>query len=260
MTYWNGTALKTALVLSAGGMFGAYQAGAWRAMEETFHPDIVVGASAGSLNSWAIAGGATADDLERIWLDPAGVKLARFRLVQAPWRGVFDSRPLYTHIENLWHRYRPRVEIGVVAVDLLTLTARLFRNEEIGWKHLAASCAVLTCYPQVRLGERVYTDGGLLDRLPLWAAAEMGAERIVAVDVLPEAPSRVVRAAVSAFRAVAPAAPGAPADIPVRMLSAGARLGRLREALLWRESSIRRFIERGEADARRAAREAGPWP
>ena len=30
---------KTALVLSAGGMFGAYQAGAWREVSSSFRPD-----------------------------------------------------------------------------------------------------------------------------------------------------------------------------------------------------------------------------
>src|SRR5579862_9012522 len=50
-------AVKTALVLSAGGMFGAYQAGAWRELSASFRPDLVVGTSAGSLNGWSIAGG-----------------------------------------------------------------------------------------------------------------------------------------------------------------------------------------------------------
>jgi len=47
--------MKTALVLSGGGMFGAWQAGAWSALAPAFQPDVVVGASAGSLNGYAIA-------------------------------------------------------------------------------------------------------------------------------------------------------------------------------------------------------------
>ena len=61
---------KTALVLSAGGMFGAYQAGAYRAIAEIAPPDIVVGASVGALNGWPIAGGCTPDHLIERWLDP----------------------------------------------------------------------------------------------------------------------------------------------------------------------------------------------
>ena len=40
----------TALVLSAGGMYGAYQAGAWKAIADIFQPDLVVGASIGAIN------------------------------------------------------------------------------------------------------------------------------------------------------------------------------------------------------------------
>ena len=46
----------TALVLSAGGMFRGYQAGAWKVLRSRLRPDIVIGASAGALNGWAIAG------------------------------------------------------------------------------------------------------------------------------------------------------------------------------------------------------------
>jgi predicted acylesterase/phospholipase RssA len=42
--------MKRALVLSGGGMFGAWQAGAWSVLARHFQPDLVVGASAGSLN------------------------------------------------------------------------------------------------------------------------------------------------------------------------------------------------------------------
>ncbi len=50
--------MPCALVLSAGGMFGAYQAGVWKALSRSFHPDLIVGASVGALNSWAILAGA----------------------------------------------------------------------------------------------------------------------------------------------------------------------------------------------------------
>ena len=39
-----------ALVLSAGGFWGAWEVGAWKVLRERFHPDLIVGASAGSLN------------------------------------------------------------------------------------------------------------------------------------------------------------------------------------------------------------------
>ena len=48
--------MPTALVLSAGGMFAAWEAGVWKALSGRFQPDVIVGTSAGAWNGWAIAG------------------------------------------------------------------------------------------------------------------------------------------------------------------------------------------------------------
>ena len=58
-----------------------------------------------------------------------------------------------------------------------------------------ASCAIPSGYPPVRINGKLYVDGGVLDVLPVWAAAEMGATRVIAVNVLPLMPSRPLRAA-----------------------------------------------------------------
>ncbi len=63
--------MPCALVLSAGGMFGAYQAGAWNVLSNRFKPDLVVGTSVGALNGWAIAGGCSAEELSAMWRNPA---------------------------------------------------------------------------------------------------------------------------------------------------------------------------------------------
>jgi len=242
-------------VLSAGGMFGAYQAGVWKALSGRFHPEIVAGASVGALNAWAIAGGATPSELIERWRAPECASLATFRLLQPPWRGVFDARPLHAHIRGLWETYRPRVDIGVVATEIPRCRPRLFRGPEIGWLRLAASCAVLLCYPQIRIEGRVYSDGGLLGALPVWAAARMGATRIVAVNVLARAPSRVAGWAVRGFQALAPGSPPTPGEVEVCTISPSQPLGRLRDAVFWRREAVERAIEMGEEDATRGC----PW-
>ncbi len=239
-----------ALVLSAGGMFGAYQAGAWKALAGRFKPDLVIGASVGSLNAWAIAGGASPEALVESWLSPECKALARVR-VQLPWRGCFDSRPLHAQIQRLWAAYRPRTSVAVVATELPALRPRAFQNEAITWRHLAASCAVLLGYEQVRIGGRLYTDGGLLGTLPLWAAREMGATDVIGVDVLPYMPSLAVRAFVRGLRALAPAIPQKGALSPrVTIIAPREPLGPLRKAVFWSRQDAARWIARGEADAR----------
>src|SRR5258708_31686230 len=61
---------RTALILSGGGMFGAWQAGAWSTLAATFRPDLVVGASVGALNGYAIAAGWTPEELFAFWRRP----------------------------------------------------------------------------------------------------------------------------------------------------------------------------------------------
>src|ERR1039458_5392786 len=47
--------VPTALVLSAGGMFGAWEVGVWKTLSRHLRPDCIVGASAGAWNGWMIA-------------------------------------------------------------------------------------------------------------------------------------------------------------------------------------------------------------
>jgi NTE family protein len=244
---------KKALALSAGGAFAAYQAGAWEVLSARFSADIVVGASAGALNAWAVAGGAHPSELVGLWLDPSCAGLAAIRGPRLPWHGVFDPAPLHARIEALWKAYRPRVDVGIVAVELPSLRPRLFRNAEITWQHLAASCAVPLGYPPIRLGTELYVDGGLLGALPLWGASEMGAGQIVAIDVFDRAPASPLRAITRACRIVLPRPPQPPGSVEVRLIVPSENLGPVRKAVFWDPVAVRRWIALGRADAERAA-------
>ncbi|HWR54532.1 MAG TPA: patatin-like phospholipase family protein [Bryobacteraceae bacterium] len=241
----------TALVLSAGGMYGAYQAGAWKALAGRLRPDLVVGASVGALNAWAIAGGVPPEELIASWLEPDMARLASIRL-QPPWKGCLDSRPLHARIQRLCGSCRPQVSIAVVATELPALRPRIFRDGAITWRHLAASCAVLLGYEQIRIGGKLYSDGGLLGALPLWVAAELGATQIVAVNALPAMPSITVRTVVRAIRAVAPDRPHASGrSLDLRMIAPPGPLGPVRRAIFWDRTAVESWIARGEADAGR---------
>ncbi|MEK7409099.1 MAG: patatin-like phospholipase family protein [Acidobacteriota bacterium] len=242
---------KKALVLSAGGMFGAYQAGAWKFLAGRFQPDVVIGASVGAVNGWAIAGGCSPEELIRDWRDPACAALTRLRLLRTPWRGFLDGDRLHARLREVWASFTPRVEVGVVAVELPRLRPRLFRNHEIGWEHLAASGALPFCYPQVRMNGVTYTDGGLLGALPLWAAAAMGATEVLAIHLLPQPLSRTLRALVRAVRAFAPRLPAVPESLNLRTIAPARPLGSLRDSFTWRPDTIERWIDQGYRDAER---------
>src|SRR6266849_2527718 len=199
---------KTALVLSAGGMFGAYQAGAWKELSTRFQPDIVVGTSVGALNGWAIAGGCPTGELVSRWCDKSAADFLRLRFPLYPWHGFFDDASFFRRVQEFFSAFTPRIPIGVTLTDVLRLRPRLVRSEEITWKHLAAACAIPVGLPPVRIDGRRYTDGGVLSVLPLWAAAEMGATRAIAINALPELPSRLLRTAMRTLRWISPKGPG----------------------------------------------------
>jgi NTE family protein len=245
--------MPCALVLSAGGMFGAYQAGAWKTLAGHFQPDMVVGASVGALNGWAIAGGCSPAELIATWTDPDLAGLMRPRFTALPWRGVFDPAPLARHVDDLFARFRPHIPYSATLVEVPRLRPVLVRGEQMTPAHLRASCAIPLGYPPVRIDGKFFVDGGLLAVVPLFAAVEMGATCAVVVNSLPMMPSRLLRATVGAFRAMAAPRAYYP-GLEVIEIRATPPLGSVRDALHWKEENVRRWIAQGERDAAAALR------
>jgi predicted acylesterase/phospholipase RssA len=228
--------MKRALVFSGGGMFGAWQAGAWRGIASRLasKPDLIVGASVGSLNGYAIAGGATPDELCGFW--------------QAPEVGKFRDLP-HT-IRVLMERYPARMEYALTLTDLARMKPKTIRGPDVTWKHLAASCAIPGLLPQQRIGGRWYSDGGLLNPLPVWAAVELGATEILAIHALPEIPSSVLKPFVKGFRHMFGHHPPLPAGVELVMIEPEGVLGSVRDALVWKQENIERWIALGEKTAK----------
>ena len=245
--------MRTALVLSGGGMFGAYQAGVWSALEGKWRPDIVVGTSVGALNGWAIAGGASGNDLIALWRDAGFSARLRWRVPRTPWGGLLDSHNLNETIRKLHATYQPRTEIGITVTALPRPRAQLVRNGDITWHHLAASCAVLGMLAPLRIDNRSYCDGGMLGALPLWASAEMGATRIVAIPVMPRMPF-AIRALLGAARAASARQPDFANIETIRIEPAG-QLGGAPDLLAYDRDKIERWIEMGRRDADQVLRQ-----
>src|SRR5262249_23083839 len=153
---------------------GAYQAGAFKAIAKHKPPDIVVGVSVGALNGWVIASGCSPDALIRQWRDPrAGSAL---QLYPNPgWRnGWFDPAPLRTEAERLFANFKPVLPFALIVVELPWFRARMVKDTEVRPAHLHATCSIPIFLPTVKIDGRSYLDGGMLDKLPVWAAVELG--------------------------------------------------------------------------------------
>jgi NTE family protein len=235
-------------------MFGAYQAGAWNVLSQRFQPDLVVGASVGAFNGWAIAGACPAADLLAMWRDPATAGLMKLRLPLPPWSGFLDPAGLTRMVRDWYIRYKPRVPYSATIVEVPRLRLVRVPLERITPEHILASCAIPFGYPPVCIDGKFYVDGGLLDVLPVWAAVEMGATRVIAVNVLPVMPSRSLRGALRLIRLLGQK-PASVEGIEVVTISPCSPLGSVRDALNWRPDNIRRWIGRGEDDASSLGRE-----
>jgi NTE family protein len=219
-------------------MFAAWEAGFWKVLSRRLQPDLVVGASAGAWNGWAIAGGCPPDELIDHWLDPrtAGI----MRLGPHP-TGILRPDALHREARLLFERFRPQIDFALTVVEVPRLRVRLVRASEVGWAHLAASCSIPCGFPPVRIDGRRYVDGGLLGALPVWAAEELGATRAVALNVLTVPPFRLLHALLPVRRPSA--------ALQVVGLEPSTPLGSLKEAVCWSRRTIARMIEQGERDA-----------
>ncbi len=188
--------LGTVLVLGGGGMKGVAHVGAWKALDEAgVRVDAVMGCSIGALIGCSIAGGSGWRELAKV-----ARALTKDDIVsmnrRAVWMGgvreeaVFDgdhyrawiraNLPLKAFAES-------RIPVRVNAVSLVSGKEVWYgtgmHEETPPADAVYASCAIPIYFPPARIGGDVLVDGGVLDVLPIRAAAEWGAERIIAIDV-----------------------------------------------------------------------------
>lgn len=208
-----------ALVLAGGGAKGSYQVGVYKALQELgWQPDIITGASVGSLNGVMFTMGALAQ-AEHLWRTmedrdvlvmpgDANIEDLRQRL-RRPWReiagereelrayvldvvrgGGLDMRPLGEVIDSIVDEDRvraSRVRFGLVMTRMEDLKSIQCPIEDIPAgslrQYLLASSA---CFPALRPQEIdgvKYIDGGWRDNMPLDLAAHMGATELLGVDI-----------------------------------------------------------------------------
>jgi NTE family protein len=222
-------------------MFAAWEIGVWKVLRDHFTPDLIVGASAGAWNGWAIAGGASPDEIIGDWLDPLTATLMQPGLHSA---GFLRPDALHAKARELFDQYQPRVPFGLTVVEVPRLRARLVRDSQITWRHLAATCSIPLAFPPVAIDGKLYVDGGLMGALPLWAAQEMGATRAIALNCLTTRPFRLLH------RSLRWSQPRT--TLETIRIEPSIPLGSLRDTFRWSAAKIRRSIALGELDGKRA--------
>ncbi len=177
---------KVGLALSGGAVRGAAHLGVLEVLEEAgIRPDVVAGVSAGSVVGALYCAGVPLADLVEETRHLQWTKLGK---VVRPHLGFFDIDRLAEYMdERFLHGMtfdQLAIPFAALAVDLLTGEEVILREGRVSWA-VRTSCALPGAFTPVVQGDRILVDGGLVNNLPVSVARVLGAEYVIAVDVLP---------------------------------------------------------------------------
>lgn len=202
--------MKRAIALGAGGVRGAYQIGAWKALRELgVDYDIVVGSSIGSVNGVAMV----QDDYDLaldLWknisvdkifagdvdldFEPQDIigsteKLVSLLIKILTNKGL-DISPFLDLLNDIVDEDKVRAsarEFGIVALRVPLIKGMEITKEKmkVGYmaKYILASSSAFPVFPVCEVDGNKYIDGGYYDSLPINFARNLGAEEVVAIDV-----------------------------------------------------------------------------
>lgn len=177
---------KIGLALSGGGARGFAHIGVLKALVENDVPiDMIAGTSAGSFVGGAFAAGMSVQEIIEIgssvsWFGVSGLSYSpRGLLSNAAMSGFIERHFPVTRFEDL------KVPFAAVACDLESGDEVVFRDTGDLATAIRASCAIPGVFVPVSDGNgRYLVDGGVTSPMPTKAVRKLGAEKVIAVDLL----------------------------------------------------------------------------
>jgi NTE family protein len=210
---------KIGLVLAGGGALGMAHVGVLKVLEEHRIPvDIITGTSMGSIVGAAYASGATVEEMEKIlsetdwdslfnetlaredveyrdkygragqFTGDAKIGLKETGLVK--FTGVVSGQNVLPLLQRLYYRTPGDIHFDSLPIPFRALAADIETGKAVplssGQLAVAAraSMAVPGFFTPVELDGKALVDGGIANNLPVDVALEMGAERLIVVDLL----------------------------------------------------------------------------
>jgi len=177
---------KIGLALSGGAVRGAAHVGVLRVLHRNgIRPDFVAGSSAGAVVGSAYAAGVEPDQLEEIAeeLDWSSWARPTLRLKMS----LFDSQPTGRFLRDrigLTTFEELEIPFAAVCCDVSTGEVVALTSGDLV-QAVRASSAIPGLFPPQERDGRLLVDGGIVDDLPVDVVREMGAEFVIAVDLLP---------------------------------------------------------------------------
>lgn len=183
---------KIGLALSGGAARGLAHIGVMKVLRDEGIPvDIIGGTSAGSIVGGAYAAGLTLEEIEEMGRNVGWFSVSRPSL--SP-RGILSNAPLGSLIRSRFPAVKFEdliIPYVAVACDLATGDEIVFHTEGSIIDPIRASCAVPGVFAPVtdHLG-RLLVDGGVVAPVPTQAVRDLGADIVIAVDVLASGSTR----------------------------------------------------------------------
>jgi len=179
---------KVGLALSGGGARGLAHIGVLKVLEREGVPvDLLAGTSMGGVVAGAYAAG-----VSPAFMEQEAVRMASPRRLLSladpalPLRGLFQGQKVIDYLKQYLgdctfdSLERP---LSLIAVDLETSEAVVL-NQGCVTDAVRATIALPGLFKPVQRDGRLLVDGGILDNLPADVARQMGAEIVIAVDVI----------------------------------------------------------------------------
>jgi len=173
-----------ALVLGSGGARGYAHIGVLEALEQQgVKPDFIVGTSAGSIVGALYASGKTAEQLHQIALDLRVNDVRDFKVGK---QGFFDGKKVEEYINKLVDGQSLeslKIPMYVVATQLKSGEKVIFNQGNTGLA-VRASVTIPSMFAPTLIAGKEYVDGGLVSPVPVNIARDLGADVVIAVDIL----------------------------------------------------------------------------
>jgi len=177
---------KIGLVLGSGGARGWAHLGVFRHLKKMgICPDLVVGASIGSLVGAACAADQT-ESLEQLALGLDWKRLLYYFFeFSLPRAGLLDG----VRIERLMNELIGKQDISALPIPFCAMATDLEQGTEVALQKgdliqaIRASISIPGIFSPVKRDGKTLVDGGLVNPLPISVAREMGADRVIAVEI-----------------------------------------------------------------------------
>lgn len=182
--------IKIGLALGGGAARGFAHVGVIKALEsQGIEVDIVTGTSAGSLVGALYAAGNNGFALQKIALNMDEASISDWKVpLFASTTGVLKGEGLQNFVNQEVHQVpieKLKKPFGAVATDLNTGLPILFQRGNTG-AAVRASSAIPGVFQPVRIGDKLYVDGGLVAPVPVSFSRAMGADFVIAVNISSE--------------------------------------------------------------------------